>query len=624
MTHQDSDAADVSDTTQPRVSLVRNRRDLLRLGIGATTGAAGAVIALDASPAGAAPGSSILIDDSNLGAGGVTLLTDSTFQAALQDAGGQVFDVRAFGATGGGVVDDTVHIEAAQSAAGPGCVYFPPGTYKVSGLTISTPGQTFRLESGATIILASGLTTPTPVITVTAADVSIAGPGVIDGNSSAYSAGGNGFDGVAFLTTSLTSADDCQIDGVRVQNVAYDGIRSDGVQRTKIRFNQVTNFGHSGISSTSVGSTYEGPLIIGNTVLSSATGVSTGLNVQGTTASQLVNASRILGNHVEIGSSTGIAIQVFNCQYAKVTGNTAQGPVQVLSVVGGSDNIVSENTALPLGNGAGIELGSNSSVCSVNTVLCTGTSVGITADNSTGTHISILGNKVTGAQAQGIRVASYDHVSIVGNVVTQSASAVATYGVIEVSPTGSGLLVIGDNVIDGAGVSNYGICVKSLISQAVQLMIHDNAITGMASTTLVVPVAVHFAGAGTVTDILLHDNSVSSGIGLYSVASGLTLGGNVRFHDNVVVGTGVPGLVDLTLPASGTPYVNNTPFREVVYVQGGTLSGTGPAQGIVKNGNDFVNSNLKLTFPMPISLDPGESFTVYYTVAPSAWKDTKG
>jgi hypothetical protein len=33
---------------------------------------------------------------------------------------------------------------------------------------------------------------------------------------------------------------------------------------------------------------------------------------------------------------------------------------------------------------------------------------------------------------------------------------------------------------------------------------------------------------------------------------------------------------------------------------------------------------LKLTFPMPIVLEPGESFTVYYTVAPSAWKDVKG
>ena len=36
-------------------------------------------------------------------------------------------------------------------------------------------------------------------------------------------------------------------------------------------------------------------------------------------------------------------------------------------------------------------------------------------------------------------------------------------------------------------------------------MIHDNAITGIASTTLVVPVAVHFTGAGTVTDIVLHE-----------------------------------------------------------------------------------------------------------------------
>ena len=624
MTHPDRDATEPGTTATPGAPSMRNRRDLLRLGIGATAGAAGALVAFDAVPAGAAPGSSILIDSPNAGAGGVTQLSDSTFQAALQDAGGQVFDVKAFGATGSGSVNDTSAIQAAQSAAGPGCVYFPPGTYLVNGLTIATAGQTFKLESGATIILASGLSSPTPVITVTAADVTVSGPGTVDGNASSYPSGGNGFDGVAFLTTSTTSADDCQIVGLTVQNVAFDAIRADGVQRTKIGFNQVTNFGHSGISSTSVGSTYEGPLIIGNTVLSSASGISSGLNVQGTTTSQLVNASRILGNHVEIASSTGIAIQVYNCQYAKVTDNTAQGNVQVFSVVGGSDNVISENTALPLGNGAGIEFGSNSSVCSANTVLCGGSGCGIAADNSTGTHIAIHGNKVTNAQAQGIRVASYDHVSIVGNIVTQSTAATATYGVIEISPTGSGLIVIGDNVLDGAGISNYAICVKSLISEAVQISIHDNAITGMGSTTLVVPVAVRFSGAGTATDILIHDNTIGSGIGLYSVATGLTLGGNVRFHDNVVVGVGVTGLVDLTLPASGTPYVNSTPFKEVIYLQGGTLSGTGPAQGVVKNGNAFVNSSLKMTFPMPISLDPGESFTVYYTVVPSAWKDTKG
>jgi hypothetical protein len=235
-------------------------------------------------------------------------------------------------------------------------------------------------------------------------------------------------------------------------------------------------------------------------------------------------------------------------------------------------------------------------------------------------------NKVTGAQAQGIRIAAYDHVSVIGNVIHQSASATAAFGVLEVSPTGTqpGLIVVGDNVIDGGGASNYGICVKNLVSEAVQITIHDNAFAGIASTTLVVPAAVHFAGAGTATDVLVHDNTIASGISLYSVASGLTLGGNVRFHDNIIVGVGDAGMGDLTLPASGTPYVNTTPFTQVVYLQGGTLSGSGTTQGVVKNGRAFVNAGLKLTFPMPIVLEPGESFTVYYTVAPSAWKDVKG
>src|SRR5271154_5450555 len=89
MTHPGTDPTEVSDVTQSGVPPIRNRRDLLRLGLGAA-GAAGAAIAFDASSASAAPGSSILIDNPNTGGGGVTQLTDSTFQATLQDAGGQV------------------------------------------------------------------------------------------------------------------------------------------------------------------------------------------------------------------------------------------------------------------------------------------------------------------------------------------------------------------------------------------------------------------------------------------------------------------------------------------------------------------------------------------------------
>jgi Pectate lyase superfamily protein len=57
------------------------------------------------------------------------------------DAGGEVFDVKAYGATGNGTTDDTAAIQAAISAAGAGTVYFPAGTYSyttVHILNIST------------------------------------------------------------------------------------------------------------------------------------------------------------------------------------------------------------------------------------------------------------------------------------------------------------------------------------------------------------------------------------------------------------------------------------------------------------------------------------------------------
>lgn len=61
-------------------------------------------------------------------------VTSDTVSAFLQDKGGEVFDVKAFGAKGDGVTDDTVAIQAtATAAAAGGTVFFPPGTYIVSG-----------------------------------------------------------------------------------------------------------------------------------------------------------------------------------------------------------------------------------------------------------------------------------------------------------------------------------------------------------------------------------------------------------------------------------------------------------------------------------------------------------
>jgi hypothetical protein len=71
------------------------------------------------------------------GAAAITAIADArTWFAArpVVDPGGQVYNVKAYGATGNGSTDDTATITAAITAAAAvgGRVYFPPGTYLIS------------------------------------------------------------------------------------------------------------------------------------------------------------------------------------------------------------------------------------------------------------------------------------------------------------------------------------------------------------------------------------------------------------------------------------------------------------------------------------------------------------
>ena len=77
-------------------------------------------------------------------------LIASSVKGSIQDTGGQVYNVKAYGAVGNGSTNDLTSINNAQSAAcsaGGGVIRFPHGTYPVgTGITVSCNNLTFEGE----------------------------------------------------------------------------------------------------------------------------------------------------------------------------------------------------------------------------------------------------------------------------------------------------------------------------------------------------------------------------------------------------------------------------------------------------------------------------------------------
>jgi len=93
-----------------------------------------------------------------------------------------VFSVKDYGALGDNSTNDTAAFHSARDAAGTnGTVIVPPGTYKVTLISLSVAGQTWRIERGATITQIAA--TNTSMIEITAADITLTGDGTLDGNA---------------------------------------------------------------------------------------------------------------------------------------------------------------------------------------------------------------------------------------------------------------------------------------------------------------------------------------------------------------------------------------------------------------------------------------------------------
>lgn len=88
--------------------------------------------------------------------------TGAAARGKLWDKGGAVFNVRSYGAVGDGVTDDTSAISSAVSAASAGgVVYFPPGSYLFSTLSVTTANLTFAGAGQTATVLSTSSTTGT-------------------------------------------------------------------------------------------------------------------------------------------------------------------------------------------------------------------------------------------------------------------------------------------------------------------------------------------------------------------------------------------------------------------------------------------------------------------------------
>lgn len=186
--------------------------------------------------------------------------------AAITDNGGQVVNVKACGAIGDGVADDTATIQSAVDRGG--VTFFPLGIYKVSGLVLRSKSVLIGVNSGtygyasvgtSQLLLAQG--SNTAVITLPAA----AGAGYIahleiNGNKNAQTSGlpaGILFEQAATPIESQWRIEHCFVHDTRGSGIEIQSNR----QANRIRDCAIYGTGYYGIDCSATDQILTGNLI---------------------------------------------------------------------------------------------------------------------------------------------------------------------------------------------------------------------------------------------------------------------------------------------------------------------------------------------------------------------------
>jgi hypothetical protein len=291
-----------------------------------------------------------------------TVTGAKTFNAGtLLDKGTQVFNVKAYGATGDGTTDDSTNIQSAITAAqtAGGTVFFPSGTYVINAtLTISADNVTI-LGSGWGSVLKVKNATNIYAITIDNAAIrkNLAFRDFkIDGNRLNQTTGGGGISGPAANSTfdriwfSSCKAIGLNLTGTsggttwgytnQISRNLFDTVTPTAISTANNDENYIFGNVFNDITTVCIIDTAGTQLIEGNVFVGGGS-TTTGIGIQLTSARNIVQSNVFDGVHEQTVKVSGDYNTIVSNQVSKLAGGDATKPA--IQLTGGSRNVVTGN-----------------------------------------------------------------------------------------------------------------------------------------------------------------------------------------------------------------------------------------------------------------------------------------
>jgi hypothetical protein len=417
-------------------------------------------------------------------------LSDTSLTAAFVGRDSLVLNVLDHGmAVGQNISAALGTLLSTLSAAGGGTVYVPPGTFYAANVNLASnvtvkmaPGSVLKLPNASTangiFLLPAGVT-----------NVSLIGPGTLDGNRANYGAGSQG-DGICGLSN---TASGLTVTGVKFVNMPLAGILLTGVANVsitgcsfvgmslhaiicyggndvQISNNFVDRSGDSIVADNAsiqywiyAGQSWSGPVITDNRVIGKVgTGaenafIGIGVNAQGATA--IVTGGVVSGNVVRNGSM-GFS---FNWFAGTISNNTVYGVDYTgIELVDCHGATVVGNNINGGGNGNGIMINQTGT-----NLVITGNRVANWADTYSNGGIFVNGTSVIGCtfsnnifsgtygRATPLSLNNIKESTVTGNVVRIGVTADLPFIWVNATQANCDDNIISANVISAAGTSMW-------------------------------------------------------------------------------------------------------------------------------------------------------------------------